>query len=106
MIVERFFISGPMSNIPSFNRPAFYQAENVLRKRNPHAFIYNPAKLNFDDGTYLDYMILNIPMLLSCNTLVLLEGWSNSKGAVVEKMLAEYVGITILLFDKGSENRI
>lgn len=51
-------------------------------------------------------MILNIPMLLSCNTLVLLEGWSNSKGAVVEKMLAEYVGITILLFDKGSENRI
>jgi hypothetical protein len=101
---ERFFISGPMSGIVGYNRPAFYEAEKQIQFLYPKAFIYNPARLHWDDGHAKDYMHVNLPMLLTCTTLLLLIGYKNSKGAMIEKALAEYCNIKILIQRQGERS--
>jgi hypothetical protein len=38
------FIAGPMSGLPAFNHPAFYEAEDLLKNRHPFVEIINPAR--------------------------------------------------------------
>lgn len=89
---ERWFISGPMTGYPQFNRPAFFKAEQVLKYRG---FVYNPARLGWDDGEPKDYMLVAIPMLLTCTHLYVLKGAENSSGATIERLLAIYCHLDI-----------
>lgn len=92
----RIFISGPMSRVKEFNRPAFYEAEKEIRSIYPKAFIFNPARLNFDDGTPKDYMTIDLSMLNLSTHIYMLIGWEKSKGAKLEHDLAQYYGMTIV----------
>ena len=94
--MNRLFMSGPMSGIIDYNRPLFYRIEKKLRKLYPDYWIYNPANLNFDNGTPIDYCILNIPMLLTCQTIVMLPNWILSEGAKIEYCIALYCNLEII----------
>ncbi len=89
----RWFISGPMTGYVGYNRDAFFKAEEFLKQED--CFVYNPARLNWDNGAPADYMMVALPMLLTCTDLYILKGSEDSCGATIERLLAIYCGLVI-----------
>ena len=90
---KRCFISGPMTGIEDWNRPAFMEAEEKLKAAG--FSVFNPAWLNFDDGGFGNeaIMAIDIAALSHCNYIYQLEGWEKSKGASAEWSFALSAGI-------------
>jgi hypothetical protein len=93
--MKRIYISGPMTGLPKFNAPAFH-AEAARLRALGHEVI-NPAELNFDPATsWQDCMRNDLKALLDCDTIAVLDGWQQSKGAALEVDIAHKLGIRIL----------
>ena len=88
------YISGPMTSIDGFNFPAFYKAQEFLRARGDKVF--NPAQNSLDCGYgYADFLRFDIQAILLCDKVYMLKGWDNSKGATLEKNIAEALGYEV-----------
>lgn len=93
--MKRVYIAGPMTGLPGFNYPAFHRAADALRAKGYH--VENPADNPVPAcGTWKGYMRMAITQLVTCDTVVLLPGWSESKGAKVEHQLALDLGLDVL----------
>lgn len=91
----RIYLSGPMTGIPEFNYPAFNQAAAQLREKGYE--VENPAENPApESGAWVDWMRLAIKQMADCDTIVLLDGWQKSKGALIELKLAGDLGLSIL----------
>lgn len=90
--IRRIYISGPMTGLPDFNYPAFNAEAARLRALGYH--VENPAE-NPPQDSWEAYMDVCIPQLLTCDTIALLPGWSESRGALRERQVASQEGITI-----------
>lgn len=94
------YLSGPMTGIPEHNFPLFNAVAHKLRAAN--AIVYNPAE-HFSGRTDLpraEYMAEDFRKLLevaSADTpvkgIVLLPGWTGSKGARAEVIVAHELGL-------------
>lgn len=76
-----YFISGPMSNYPDFNRPAFFECENYIGGFLRFDVV-NPAR-NFDGDTtreWGEYIAVSCQQAAAADYLLLLPGWERSKG--------------------------
>jgi len=86
------YISGPMQGYPDFNVHAFRAATFYLRE-NGHLVI-SPHEISLEvrgdvpEPTWHDYLRADIRAMMSCNAIVLLEGWSMSKGSRLELTVA------------------
>ena len=102
------YISGPMTGLPDYNRAAFYRAETELQIDG--AVITNPARLGLEvatriaSPTWRDYLEHDIRHLVDCDALVLLDGWEHSKGACLERHIAEELGM--MIFDSIEAARL
>jgi hypothetical protein len=89
------YIAGPMSGLPEFNHPMFHRVAKHLRDRGVE--VRNPAEV--DGGSmgkpWEFYMRLALRSLLECDSVVLLPGWRNSRGAVIEERIARELGMHI-----------
>ena len=102
----KVYISGPMSGLDDNNRDEFSRMASLLQAKghepvNPHdivptrkikitaGYIEEPIK----DPKYLDYLKADIAVLMTCDAYVLLDGWGDSRGARIEKGLADDLGI-------------
>lgn len=88
----KVYISGPMTGKPNFNKQAFTEAEHYLKSLgydvvNPH---------NYPVNKYEVCMKRDIALLINCDAIYLLEGWSKSRGAKTEYAVACSIGLTIL----------
>jgi hypothetical protein len=90
--MRRIYISGPMTGLPDFNYPAFNAEAARLRALGYH--VENPAE-NPPQDSWEAYIAVCIPQLLTCDTIALLPGWSESRGALWERYVASQEGITI-----------
>lgn len=88
--MHRIYLSGPMTDMPDFNYPAF-NAE-AARLRALGYDVVNPAE-NPPQASWAEYMRYDIPLLLTCDTLALLPGWHTSKGARMEHYIAAGLGM-------------
>ena len=89
------YISGPMTGLPNLNTGAFNDAEDKLRKAG-WADIRNPARLAVNEYENLPrslYLRSDLRQLLDCQAILLLRGWEKSKGARLEALIADEVGI-------------
>lgn len=85
----KVFISGPMSGIEDYNRPAFLEAEKRLIEAGYSVF--NPAWLLVDESwTRDDLMTIDVAALSRCDAIYQLPGWEESRGARVEYAHALY----------------
>jgi hypothetical protein len=87
-----------MTGIPLFNFPAFNAAAAELRARGYE--VINPAELDLADTApmaWADYMRRDIPQLCRCDTIALLPGWENSKGARLEAHIADELGMARII---------
>lgn len=94
--MKKIYISGPMTGIADFNFPSFNKAASELRAKG-HTVI-NPAEKQDEgnpDMTWYDYMRQDIRMMMDCDTIFMLPGWSCSKGAKIEWSLAVALGFEV-----------
>lgn len=94
---EPVYIAGPMTGLPEFNYPLFFSVEASLRTLGVND-IENPARVEIPQGLVPNwnwYMRAGLTRLLRCNTIVLLDNWEESAGAVIEQGLAETLGLTM-----------
>jgi hypothetical protein len=93
--MKRIYISGPMTGVPDFNFPAF-NAE-AARLRSMGYDVVNPEEINTDTSTpYNECMRNDLKALLDCDTIAMLDGWMDSKGAHLEMHIAHRVGIKVV----------
>jgi len=96
--IENIYISGPVTGIPDGNKPKFMAAEYMLRKLGFHVF--NPATIPWpsipieDDTELWKYFMHHcVAALPNCDSIFMLAGWQNSKGAVWEHRIAQMLGL-------------
>lgn len=90
--MQTLYISGAMTGQPDLNKPAFNAEAARLRALGYH--VENPAEVDLPAGaTWSDYMRADIPMLMRCDAIVMLDGWTASRGALIEHNLALALGM-------------
>jgi hypothetical protein len=98
-----YYLSGPMTGLPDYNRPAFNEAAKELRS---HGFtVWNPAE-EFDATTIYPrkiYLRKDIEALLKCDAIVMLDGWENSAGAKLELDIAKELELPIFFMRTNTE---
>jgi hypothetical protein len=98
---NRVYIAGPMTGLPEFNFPAFHAMAAVMRAEGWH--VENPAEHGHVEGAeWADYLRFDIGRLSTCEAMMLLPGWSRSRGARLEVHIAKEIGMRMLLAD-GAE---
>lgn len=91
--MKTIYISGPMTGLPALNRPAFDAESSRLRALG--YTVVNPAEVELHAGaTWHDYMRADIPLLCKCDAIVMLDGWTASRGAVIEHRIAIELGMS------------
>jgi hypothetical protein len=105
--MAQVYLCGPITGLPDNNKPAFLDAQ---RKLVAIGFtVFNPHNLCEDivanhHGTSEELwqacMKRDIPWMLKCDLVILLPGWSVSRGASIERALAQQVGIPTVLLDE------
>lgn len=87
-----FYIAGPMTGLPNFNRESFHAMADHIRAEGVP--VLNPAELP-SGLTQSQYMDICLAMLRCATHIVMLEGWQNSEGAKIERALAIKSGLTV-----------
>lgn len=93
----KIYISGPITGKPNLNREAFAQAAEAIRAAGHEAV--NPHEITAplgDDAPWEEYMKIDIAALVTCDAILLLEGWQGSKGARLENKIARKLKIARL----------
>lgn len=99
----KVYISGKISGL----------AEKVYKNNFNSAELYltglgydavNPVSEGLiPNGTWKDYMRRDIKLLCDCDYIYLLEGWEDSDGASLEKLIADNLGIKQLVIDENGK---
>jgi Protein of unknown function (DUF550)/Domain of unknown function (DUF4406) len=99
----KIYICGSMQGQTDHGFEQFNEAERRLIKTFPDATIVNPAALdepvNLKGDKWQQCLKRDIGHLITCDDVVLLEGWELSPGANLEKYIAELLGITTILLN-------
>lgn len=100
--MARVYISGPITGTHDYMK-RFTDAEVKLLGMGYE--VINPAFINSHlpkSFTHDEYMKVCIAMLECCDTIYMLHGWRNSKGAKIEAEYALFNNIKILSEDKDA----
>ena len=88
------YIAGPMTGLREFNYPEFHRVDALLRRAG-HQTI-NPARHEVrPDWTWADYMRHGIRDVTEAQGLALLDGWERSKGATLERDIADALALPV-----------
>lgn len=92
----RLYICGPMTGKPGNNFDAFFRAEKILVALGFQ--VENPARIQLPEGkekTWENYMKHDLPRMVQCDGIATLNGFENSRGAMLELQVAAALGIEI-----------
>lgn len=110
----RVYVAGPMSGKEHYGYAAFMEAAEHLRAdgldphtpfecqnkvwNRHHGCDFDPMKDLCGYGSPLvkEFFAEDIALLLSCDAIYLLDGWENSRGAKIEKQIAELFSMTVM----------
>lgn len=91
-MARRWYISGPMSGHLSYNYERFRAVGMFLAAKFPDDTIVNPPDIPHQlipgVSTWLDFHRENVKWLLECTEILMLGGWTESKGARAELAIA------------------
>lgn len=100
----KIYVAGPMSGYPEHNFPAFQEATRILRGRGYE--VISPAELDLNEVSVDHEALAKVPwdwylrrdikLLVDCDGVFLLPGWSGSRGAMLERHIALALGMTII----------
>ena len=93
---QKVYISGPITGLP-FEKveQAFNDAEIRLQEEGYETV--NPLENGLTkDHSWKEHMKADIKLLMDCDTIYLIKGYKNSKGAMIEYDLARILGYDII----------
>lgn len=96
----KLYLSGPMTGYLKYNRPRFNEAAQFLRKNGFDVF--NPAEIGLDD--WVSAIKVGVRNLPDYHALVQLEGWDKSRGARLEKYIADHLCMEIWQYNAIEEH--
>lgn len=89
---SKIYIAGPMTGLPDFNSQAFNEVAKFLRHTG--YVVRNPVEINPDPSEPYGLMMRRcFVALMDCDAVVLLDGWTKSKGAMAEMVAASVADI-------------
>lgn len=89
------YLSGPMTGIAEYNFPAFHA--EAKRLRDLGYTVECPAEYPNLDKTWDECLRYDlIRLCASCDTIAMLPGWSASRGAKLEKFVAEALQMQVV----------
>lgn len=107
----KVYVAGPMRGIPEFNFPAFDQASLLLRHNgfevvspaeHDREVGFDPVGMtgkedlsNREDFDLVESLLWDFEHVMRADGIVLLDGWTRSKGATAERAVAEAVGTRV-----------
>lgn len=97
------YIAGPMTGLPEFNYPAFRAAEADLQARGYSVLCPVDSEQHNESGAPQSwdwYMRHALRMVTLADAICLLPGWQKSKGANLEVVVGEALGLDIRPLDK------
>ena len=90
----KIYISGPITGRPIKDAEEHFARKEFILKC-PSVKPINPMKikpfLGFEN--WYCYMITDVWALLKCDAIYMLKGWEQSRGAKIEKRIAEFMGM-------------
>lgn len=105
----KIYLAGPMSGYDNYNFPAFYDAEDELKKQGWE--VINPARLDeeagyspispdfvMDDAFLLGAAKRDLMGVIDCDAVAMLPNWDKSKGALAEFAVAKWLNKKIYLY--------
>lgn len=100
----KLYLAGPMRGQVDLNFPEFMKAEKLLRKMGHD--VWNPARVDVERDKFnpktdtprpiKEYMARDLAALCKCDGIALLPGWEKSRGAMLEAMVANALGLSLL----------
>lgn len=102
--MRRAYISGAITGVRKY-KERFNDAEILLKHIGGYDSVVNPVdianEINFpfftkDEDKYKVIMREDLKVLLTCTHIYMLNGWSKSKGAIIEMIVARICGIHII----------
>lgn len=87
------YISGPVSGNKKY-REEFEMAERMLKFLKWK--VVNPVKHEKEGKEWDYYLKKDIRKLLKCDAIYMMRGWSSSKGARLERIIAQELGMEII----------
>lgn len=94
--MNRIYISGKISGIEQEASVLFEQAEKFLNKYNEFEIV-NPMKIEHNhDKSWESYMRECVKYMCDCDTIFMLTNWRESKGAMIEHTIAEWLKMKII----------
>lgn len=97
--MRKAYISGKISGVENGNKDKFQKAEDILsllgfKAINPHKVL--PEK---EEYTWEDYMKADIKALMDCDIIVMMDCYTDSRGAKIEMEIAQHVSIPVWHID-------
>jgi nucleoside 2-deoxyribosyltransferase len=98
---ERIYISGPITGYKNNNREAFEEIENKLNSEGFEAVnLIKVCESLGDKAPYGEYMRFDIRALTYCDSIYMLKGWKQSKGAMIEHLVAMAMGLKVIDYNE------
>jgi hypothetical protein len=90
------YLSGPMTGLPDYNRPAFNKVAEELRAQGKSVF--NPADIGPKENIMPRawYMRKDLEGLMKSDSVYVLPGWDTSEGAKLEVAIARELELPII----------
>ena len=86
----RVYLSGSITSSKAY-KIEFAKAEQQILEKFPWCTTFNPLSINAE--SYQEYMRADISKLLDCDFIYFVNDIASSKGAFIEKIIAETCGI-------------
>ena len=109
----KLYLAGPMRGLLEYNFPAFERATSALRGQGHE--VLSPHELDLDENwdaktdaalSLREYMVRDLPELLSCQAIALLPGWYRSEGATLEHHVATTCGLDVFHVEPSTQDRL
>jgi hypothetical protein len=95
--IMKIYISGKITGLEYDEAFAMFEAAEVVLAKLGHEPVNPMKKVSEQEGkSWSEYMKEDIPILLECDAIYLLNNWGDSKGARLEKIVAEELGMLVV----------